>query len=229
MDGSTYASRSKLDVMLGPGIWAAIQGARVVDFGSGEGAESIELALRGAGNVVGVEIQERFRQLATSHARAAGVQDRVQFSASSPQQADVVVSLDSFEHFSDPDAILTQISGILAPGGRLFAAFGPTWYHPRGGHLFSVFPWAHLIFSESALIRWRSGFKSDGATRFGEVAGGLNQMTIGRFEKMVRRSPLEVEALECVPIRKFKSVAARWNREVTTSIVRACLRMPAHS
>jgi hypothetical protein len=54
-----------------------------------------------------------------------------------------------------------------------------------GGHLFSVFPWAHLIFSEQALIRWRSDFKSDGATRFSEVAGGLNQMTIRRFERLI--------------------------------------------
>jgi hypothetical protein len=36
---------------------------------------------------------------------------------------------------------------------------------------------AHLIFKERALIRWRAGFKTDGATRFGEVAAGLNQMT----------------------------------------------------
>jgi hypothetical protein len=39
-----------------------------------------------------------------------------------------------------------------------------------------------VIFSEKALIRWRSTFKTDRATRFSEVAGGLNQMTIAKFE-----------------------------------------------
>ncbi len=49
---------------------------------------------------------------------------------------------------------------LLQPAGEVLVSFGPTWYHPLGGHLFSVFPWAHLIFSEKALIRWRSTFKT---------------------------------------------------------------------
>lgn len=75
-----------------------------------------------------------------------------------------------------------MMSALLEPKGEVIASFGPTWYHPLGGHLFSVFPWAHLLFSEKALLRWRSDFKTDGATHFGEVAGGLNQMTVDRFE-----------------------------------------------
>jgi hypothetical protein len=47
----------------------------------------------------------------------------------------------------------------LNPGGEVAASFGPTWYHPLGAHLFGVFPWAHLISSEEALIRWRSDFR----------------------------------------------------------------------
>ncbi len=39
------------------------------------------------------------------------------------------------------------------PHGAVYASFGPTWYHPLGGHLFSVFPWAHPIFSEKEPIR----------------------------------------------------------------------------
>ena len=76
---------------------------------------------------------------------------------------------------------------LLKPGGLLIASFGPTWYHPLGGHLVSVFPWAHLIFSETALMGWRSGIRADGAKRFHEVEGGLNQMTIRRFEQLAQR------------------------------------------
>ena len=67
-------------------------------------------------------------------------------------------------------------------GGCIFVSFGPTWYHPLGGHLFSVFPWVHILLTEDALIRWRAQFKTDGARKFGEVEDGLNQMTIRRFE-----------------------------------------------
>lgn len=227
MDGSAYASRSKLEALLGPGIWPLVESTVVVDFGSGEGSEVIELAQRGATRVIGVEIQPHLRELASRRAIEAGVADRVEFVASSPPVADVVISLDSFEHFSEPGEVLRTIHGLLRPGGVLVAAFGPTWFHPYGGHLFSVFPWAHLVFTEAALIRWRSDFKSDGATRFGEVAGGLNQMTIGRFERLVAQSPFVVEELACVPIRRLRRLASRWNREFTTAIVRATLRRPA--
>ena len=131
--------------------------------------------------------------------------------------------MDAFEHFDDPPAVLRAMRELLKPGGSVIATFGPTWYHPLGGHLFSVFPWAHLIFTEKALIRWRSDFKTDGATSFQEVAGGLNQMTIHRFERIIKQSPFRFVEFEAVPIRKMKPLANRLTREVTTSIVRCKL------
>ncbi len=80
-----------------------------------------------------------------------------------------------------------------------------------------------MIFTERALIRWRADFKSDGATRFSEVAGGLNRMTIGRFEKLVESSPFRFATCETVPIRKLKPLANRFTREITTAIVRSTL------
>ena len=156
----------------------------------------------------------------------AGVADRVAFGTECRQPVDAIISLDAFEHFEDPASILKTMDAMLKPGGRLYASFGPTWFHPYGGHLFSVFPHAHLIFTERSLIRWRSDFKSDGATRFHEVAGGLNKMTISRFERLVERSPLQCEELETVPIRKLRPLANRWTREFTTAVVRARLVKP---
>ena len=106
----------------------------------------------------------------------------------------------------------------------MLLTFGPTWLHPLGGHLFSVFPWAHLVFTEPALIRWRARFRKDGATRFREVEGGLNQMTIRRFERLVAESPLEFEAFEAVPIRRLRPIAPLLPRELCTSFVRSRLR-----
>jgi len=112
---------------------------------------------------------------------------------------------------------------LLQPAGEMLVSFGPTWYHPLGGHLFSVFPWAHLIFNQEALIRWRSTFKADGATRFSEVAGGLNQMTIRKFEALIENSTFRLATLELVPIKKFRRFHSRLNREFTTAIVRCHL------
>ena len=97
---------------------------------------------------------------------------------------------------------------------------GPTWYHPYGGHSFSVFPWVHLIFTEKSLIEWGSRFKNDGATRFREIDGGLNQLTIRRFESTYERSPFRIHKYSDVPIRGISVLASKPLREFGASIVR---------
>jgi SAM-dependent methyltransferase len=218
-----YEGKSKLAVLMGDDFFAKIAGKVVIDFGCGEGVEAVEMAVRGAKRVIGLEIREDLLQTARQRALAAGVQHTCVFASSTEELADIVVSLDAFEHFTDPAGILRLMNALLKPAGEVLVSFGPTWYHPLGGHLFSVFPWAHLIFSEKALIRWRSTFKTDGATRFCEVAGGLNQMTIAKFEGLISGSPLEFNTLELVPISKFRRLHHRFTREFTTAVVRCRL------
>lgn len=214
-----YTHESKL-ALLGDEVPGKIADKTVIDFGCGEGSESVEMAQMGARRVIGVDIREEVLETARRRARDSGVEDRCYFTTTPNERADVIVSLDSFEHFGDPAGTLRTMNSLLEPNGEVIASFGPTWYHPLGGHLFSVFPWAHLIFSEAALLRWRSSFKADGATRFSEVAGGLNQMTIGRFEKLIAASPFKLADFELVPIRLFRHFNNRLTREFTTAIVR---------
>jgi hypothetical protein len=109
---------------------------------------------------------------------------------------------------------------LVRQDGRALIEFGMPWFHPYGGHLFSVFPWAHLIFTEKSLIRWRSDFKNDGATRFSEVSGGLNQMTLAKFINFVEKSDFQMVKFEAVPIRPARFFFNTWTREFLTSIVR---------
>jgi SAM-dependent methyltransferase len=221
--GSTYEHKSKLATLLGAEFFNRIARKLVIDFGCGDGTDAVEMAARGAGRVIGIDIREEILHVARQNAVAANVQDKCTFTLSTEDRADIIVSLDAFEHFADPLAILVRMSELLKPSGEALLSFGPTWYHPLGGHLFSVFPWSHILFSEKALIRWRSTFKTDGATRFGEVAGGLNQMTIARFEQLVAQSPFRCASLELVPIRPLRRFHNRLTREFTTAIVRARL------
>lgn len=221
--GNAYKGKSKVEVLLGEQFLRSIRGKTVIDFGCGEGSESVELAQKGAKKVIGIDIREDVLQTAARKAAAAGVQDACRFVASTAERAEVIVSIDAFEHFADPAEILRIMKTLLEPNGTVLISFGPTWYHPLGGHLFSVFPWAHVIFNEKALIRWRSTFKTDGATRFGEVAGGLNQMTIKRFERLVEESDFDFDEMELVPIGKLRHFQNRLTREFTTSIVRCRL------
>ena len=218
-----YHGKSKLDALLGCDFLANIAGKTVIDFGCGEGAEAVDMALRGAKRVIGIDNREEMLQIARQNAAKAGVGQRCIFAASTSERADVITSVDAFEHFADPAQILRIMDTLLLPNGEVLISFGPPWYHPLGGHLFSVFPWAHLIFSEEALIRWRSARRSDGATRFSEVSGGLNQMTIGKFEQLVSGSTFEVRAIHLVPIRKLRHFHSSVTREFTTATVRCHL------
>lgn len=231
--GQAYAGRSKLETLFGAGFWTAVQGRTVLDFGCGGGEEAIEIATHGARRVIGLDIRPQVLAIAARSAAAAGVADRCLFTTHVGEPVDVIVSIDAFEHFADPAGILRTMRRMLRPDGRVFIAFGPPWWHPLGGHLFSVFPWAHVIFSERALIRWRSHFKHDGATRFHEVEGGLNQMTVSRFARLIADSGFEVEQYEAVPIRRLRWLArllpAWLVQEWITSIVRCKLRPGATS
>lgn len=223
MDGSVYANKSKIETLLGADFWREIENKVVIDFGCGEGHEALEMAQHGARKVIGLDIQEQFLQVARENAARAGLNDRCEFTATPREKADVIVSLDAFEHFDDPLAILKTMRGLLKDDGCVIASFGPTWYHPLGGHAVSVFPFAHLIFTERALMRWRNDYKKDGFTRFSDGAGGLNQITLARFERIVEKSPFRFAAFEAVPIRKLKPIANRFTREFTTAVVRCKL------
>lgn len=222
-DGTAYRDRNKAEALLGRQIWNAVRGKVVIDFGCGTGEHAIEIAKRGAKKVIGIDIRENVLDAARVAAEQSGVLDRCYFSTQTSEQADVIISLDGFEHFEDPEAVLRIMWHLVKSDGCVLVAFGPTWFHPFGGHLFSVFPWAHLIFTEKSLIRWRSDFKSDGATRFGEVEGGLNQMTIRRFRKLLSKSGFEVESFEAVPIQRFRALSSWLTREVLTGVVRCKL------
>ena len=221
--GASGEGKSKLAVLMGDEFFSRIAGKVVIDFGCGEGTESVEMAGKGAKRVIGIDVREDVLEAARQKALNAGVQNTCLFRSSTKDVADFVVSVDAFEHFADPAQILRIMNTLLRPDGEVLVSFGPTWYHPLGGHLFSVFPWAHLIFTEKALLRWRSNFKTDGATRFGEVAGGLNQMTIAKFEKLISGSPFQFADLDLVPIRNFRYLHNRFTREFTTACVRCRL------
>jgi SAM-dependent methyltransferase len=225
MGGGSYAGRNKLEVLFGPQLWDEVEDKVVIDFGCGAGEEAIELAQRGSRHVYGIDISERWLSVARQRAAQKSC-GNVTFSSTPLEPADLIISVDAFEHFADPGTILEAMAGLLKPTGYILASFGPTWYHPRGGHLFSIFPWAHLIFTESALCRWRSHIRSDGATKFAEVDGGLNQMTIRRFERIIAHSSLEIDTLEAVPIRAARFLHSDFTREFLTAIVR-CRLSPA--
>ncbi len=218
-----YLNRSKLEVLLGSHVWDDLRDKTVVDFGCGEGHELVELVTHGARRAIGVEPWPKWIASAKRHVAAEGVADKCElvecWDASLPK-VDAIISIDSFEHYEDPAAILELMSRMLKPGGFVLVAFGPPWYHPYGGHLFSVFPWAHLVFSERAMVTWRTSLPGK-EPKTSLLDAGINQMTVSRFEQLVEKSSFQFRTFDAVPIRRKRWPA--WSREFTTSIVRCRL------
>jgi SAM-dependent methyltransferase len=219
-----YDGKSKISILLGPEFLPGVRGLHVVDFGCGNGLEVIELAKAGAARVTGVDIGDVL-VTARKNIESAGLADRCAITSNAAGiEADAVLSLDSFEHYADPEEILQVILKILRPGGLLHVSFGPIWYHPTGSHLAELPPWSHVVFSEQAVLGWRSLMRGPGAKSYEDL--GLNRMTISRFEQIVARSPFQVEAMRVVPIRKLRWLHNKWTREFTTATVRCTLRKP---
>ena len=130
---------TKLTLFFGDNFYKDIKGKTIIDFGCGAGKQAVEMALNGALKVIGVDIQEELLRQASCLAKKYGVAELCSFVTSTTESADMIISKDSFEHFSEPDVILRQMGRLLKPGGYIFAAFGPTWYHPQGGHFFLFF------------------------------------------------------------------------------------------
>lgn len=223
LDESSFEGKSKLRELAGDSILDEFRGKHIIEFGCGAGRQTVELALAGAGRVTGVDIQEDLLVSAREYAQAAGVADRCEFVTSTEKLADVIFTMDAFEHFTDPEAVLRKMRASLKPGGYVYVVFGYTWLHPLGGHLLSIFPWAHLLFSEKALMRWRATVRDDGATRICEVKGGLGKMTIGRFERLAASTGFRVENLELRPIRRAAWLHCRLTQEFLTSGIRCRL------
>jgi SAM-dependent methyltransferase len=223
LDEFSSPAPSKLEAYWGPEIWEALVGRAVLDYGCGTGGDSLEIARRGARRVIGLDIFPKALEIAARAADRANLAERCTFRTATEEKVDAIICIDCFEHFADPAAVLRTMAELLNPAGTVFVSFGPPWLHPYGGHSFSVFPWAHLLFTEKALLRWRALYCSDGATRFHEVRGGLNQMTIRRFQRLIEESPLRMTEFAAIPIRPFRLFHNRLTREFFTSIVRCKL------
>ena len=225
---TAYDGRSKTEVLFGPEVWRELEGKAVVDFGCEGGIEALDMAQHGVGRVIGIDINREALASANKKAAELGLAERCTFATETDEKVDVVVSFDAFEHFRDPLAMLRVMRRFLKDDGYVLACFGPTWYHPLGGHGFSIFPWAHMVFTEEVLMRWYRTQSGDDARRFGDVRGGLNQLTIRGFEQIVAQSEFELASFETLPIRKLRVFANRLTREFTTSVVRCRLvpRMP---
>jgi SAM-dependent methyltransferase len=185
-----------------PGFIDRIQGQRVLDYGCGPGYQAVAMALAGAREVVGVDINSDWLAAGRELALKNGCSDRVKFEKGFDPHAnahfDVAISLSSFEHFADSASELATMIRNVKPGGLVIVSFAEPWLSHNGSHMggFAKIPWVNVLFSEQTVMNVRSRYRDDGARKYEDVRGGLNRMTLRKFESIVRKSGAQVEELK---------------------------------
>lgn len=107
-----------------------IRGRRVLDIGSGLGGIDLLLATQhGAGQVVGIDVEDQLVEAATELVQSAGLSEKVRFMLVEPgplpfpdQSFDMVFSKDAMVHIPDKKALYSEVLRVLRPGGAFVGA-----------------------------------------------------------------------------------------------------------
>ncbi|MEH2194508.1 MAG: class I SAM-dependent methyltransferase [Nostoc sp.] len=142
-------------------------GKVVLEIGCGHGALSIDVAISGVQQVIGLDliaeritfarrmVAERFPNIANKiEFHQLDIDDMTMLDG----KVDVIISKDTFEHIMGIDRVLGSIRRLLREGGLLITGFSPLYYSPFGDHGFHAIgqpiklPWAHLILGDARVV-----------------------------------------------------------------------------
>lgn len=97
---------------------------------------------------------------------------------------DFAFSFNSFEHFSDPEAVYCEAMRVLRPGGYLYVNFGPLYWSAKGAHQFRTInvPFNQCLFSKSLLREYASANDL-------ELMGfyWMNEWSIGQYRALWKK------------------------------------------
>ncbi len=212
-----------------PDFFALIREKSVLDFGCGFGWQAVAMALNGAARVCAVDIRDDLLQKGRELARTHGVSDRVTFTTTPEGVFDIVLSLNAFEHYADPKAELARMASLAVANGLVIISFAEPWYSHSGSHMndYISVPWLNLLFTERAVLNWRRRYRGDNATRYEDIEGGLNRMTVSKFERLVAESGLKVVTKRLHATKRLPFVTSiPVVRELLTSSCCVVLRKP---
>jgi len=185
-------------------------GKRILEIGCGDGGCGAELQRAGA-RVTALDIDARLVQISNDLNRREGV--GVQAFVGDINDAhcpglergpfDLVLLRDVVEHLENLEQVLRIVVAHLSPGGFVFVDF-PPYYSPFGAHQqilprrklgpvpYNKLPWIQLL-PDALFLRLVAG---DGpANREVRRLRGI-RLTLGKFERAVRRIPLRIRRRE---------------------------------
>lgn len=241
--------------------YVSFEGKTVLELGSNRGYLLDSFLQRQQFDAIGAEIDPESLDFArTTYG------DRIKFVESTPttlplddESIDVIYTIDTVEHLSDPKAIFEECLRVLRPGGMMLVHFS-AWLAPYGSHLEDVIPipWANSIFSMDTLLDvaahlYESPDYDVACYYIDEKTGGrrpnpfldkpkweefLNRITIRKFRRLLKALPFDVVHFENIGFggKSFKAgkIVGKLSQfpvaeEFFTKATFAVLRKPAAS
>jgi SAM-dependent methyltransferase len=168
---------------------------KILDLGCGHGAISIDLALKGARQVLGIDLNEELiifanENLSTNYQKLKSKVTFKYINLKSIKESDfdLIISKSSFEHIIGLDDLLVEMMNKLKIGGKIITGFGPLYNSPFGDHnrlrhklpLSHKLPWAHIIFPEKYLIEKLNKEKVGKINNIHDL--GLNGLSLKQYK-----------------------------------------------
>lgn len=180
-----------------------LYGKRVLDFGCGHGALTLQVARQGCAWVTGLDLEEDYIAFAERNLRERFPElgDRVEFLcrdiAEIPGTAvyDCVVCKDTFEHVQNLAVVVSHMHRLLKPGGLLHVGFSPLFHSPFGDHgrLWYPLPWLSALLPEGLLFKLATKRTGKTIRHIGDV--GLNKLTPAEFRNLFQGDEWKISSV----------------------------------
>jgi ubiquinone/menaquinone biosynthesis C-methylase UbiE len=208
-DSQTWAARMGLD------FHETIRpGQKILDFGCGHGALSIQAARYGS-DITGIDTNANridFAKRAAADfphlASALHFHSTPVHALDGQNRFDAILSKDTFEHVENPAAILAEFHRLLRPGGCAYIGFSPLWYSPFGDHGFLThrrLPWLHLLRGDAKFLAAHNAHTNRPDTT--PAQAGFNKLTPAAFRAMAANAGLTIVTMRVNQSDGLKRVA----------------------
>lgn len=171
----------------------------VVDYGCGEGYDSLIALQGGAKHVYSLEISENRLKAACALHKLHGFGNVTYINNTNvpdlpskigSNSVDIIYCRDVMEHVPFPQQVLESMYSAVKPDGEVCIGFSPLYKSPYGPHFGAKcrYPWIHLIFSEQTIINvFKKTYGLNASVNcYLDIEGsGVNKLSYFDYKKLV--------------------------------------------
>jgi 2-polyprenyl-3-methyl-5-hydroxy-6-metoxy-1,4-benzoquinol methylase len=197
-------------------------GGRVLDAGSGSGGFTMYAAVRGH-ETVGLSFDDEANRLARRRAMLLGI-DRVRFQtvdlryleryAGELGEFDQILCLETIEHLQNDAKLVTDLAGLLAPGGRLLLTTPFAGHRPLVGETVSATEdgghvrWGYTVAELIALFE-HAGLRIESCA---PLSGAMCQWLTNLSRRLARLVGVRAAWVLTAPLRPLVLFDRPWSR-----------------